>query len=148
MRCVWFVLLVACGSAPAPQPSNTGTEPATQQPMDDYPSYPGARALSDGRVYGSPPDRVHISWTTTATAASPATVVAHYEKLLAQPAKADGKTWSFTTKRDDGTTWVARTLEIIPAAVAKDFPGGDVPPSAGEQTVILSSTAMGPHRDP
>ncbi|HEY5936380.1 MAG TPA: hypothetical protein VIU61_17130, partial [Kofleriaceae bacterium] len=86
--------------------------------------------------------------TTTATGDSPAAVVAHYEKLLAQPAKTDGKTWSFTTKRDDGTTWVARTLEIIPSAVAKDFPGGDVPPAAGEQTVILSSTAMGPHQDP
>jgi hypothetical protein len=151
MRPAWLVLLAACGSTPATPPSNIGGpvgDAATENAMEDYPSYPGARALTDGRVYGSPPARVHISWTTTATADSPATVVAYYEKRLPQRATTDGKTWTFTKKTDDGSTWVSRTIEIIPAALAKDFPGREVPPAAGEQTVIMSSIAMGPHEAP
>ena len=152
MRLAWFVLLAACRSTPATTPSNIGgpvpDAATTEKAMAEYPSYPGARALTDGRVYGSPPESVHISWTTTATADSPATVVAHYERVLGQRATTDGKSWSFSVKKDDGSSWVSRTLEIIPAAVAKDFPGGDVPPAAGERTVMLSSIGMGPHQDP
>lgn len=151
MRLAWLVLLAACRSspsAPVANPDRDQPEAAKDQPMTDFPTYPGARALTDGRVYGSPPDNVHISWTTTATGDPPATVVDHYEKLLAQRATTDGKTWSFNTKHDDGTTWVSRTLEVIPAALAKDYPGRDVPPASGERTVILSSVAMGPHHDP
>ena len=148
MRLAWLVLLAACRNPP-PTHSNVGgpvDDAATETDMEDYPGYPGARALTDGRVYGSPPENVHISWTTTATADSPATVVAYYEKRLPQRATTDGKTWTFTKKKDDGSTWVSRTIEIIPAALAKDFPGREVPPAAGERTVIMSAIAMGPNQ--
>jgi hypothetical protein len=116
--------------------------------MDEYPPYPNARSLTNGRVYGSPPNDIHISWVTTATRDAPENVVAHYERLRGTRATSNGKTWSFNTKRVTGQTWVSHTLEIIPAKLAKDFPGSDVPPAADEQTVMLSSVAMGRQSEP
>jgi hypothetical protein len=152
------IVLMACSSSPStattpetpsgsdgvspPADSRAETE-SSPRDVDDYPAYPNARSLSNGRVYGGPPQNIHISWITTASKDAPSVVVAHYEKVLAKRATSNGKTWSFNVQRDEGSTWVSRTLEIIPAGIAKDYPGGDVPPASGEQTVMLVSIAMG-----
>ena len=97
--------------------------------------YPGARRLCSEHVSGA---AMHISWESYATADSPDSVVAHYQRTTGRTA----------TARTDGSRhfeWdTAHTMSIYPAARNDEFPHCDVKPTARERAIILSSTAARP----
>lgn len=97
-----------------------------------YTSYPGSRQLCYQHITGN---TMHIMWSTHATKDSLAKVLAHYEKALGKKA----------TAQDHGAKRIEvdadRHLTIYPVASEGKLPHCDTKPKAGEQTIVMLSTA-------
>jgi hypothetical protein len=124
MRALLLVAMLA-GAAFA-QPKDTTPVPK------GFELYPGSRQLCSQHVHGG--GGMHIAWSSHATKDALVKVVAHYEKALAAKA----------TSEDAGAKSIKvgdRHVTIYPAASNDKLPHCETKPKAGEQTVVMLSTA-------
>jgi hypothetical protein len=98
-----------------------------------YTAYPGSRQLCYQHISGN---KMHIMWSSHATKDALAKVVEHYEKGLGKKAaKADAHGARLIEVDAD------RHVTIYPVASNDKLPSCETKPKAGEQTIVMISTA-------